>query len=841
MWRNLQYGLRQLRRNTFFSSIVVILLAIGIGANTLVFSLVNELLLKPLPVRDPGSLYLIAKNQELQVRPDVDFRYQDFRDIVQKSSLFRAAVAEQEPLSSDILPFSTGNDVRLVMTQMVSPDYFTELGVHAVAGRVLTAEDAANSSTIPAVLSYQFWQSQFAGSRDVVGRTIRLKNLPFLVVGVLPREFHSSDIDRAPDVRVPISAVRLLTGHEVTDPGENRSGGFRILVRLAPGVTPAQVAAALLNPLRDALEANLRAWNARQEKPDSPAELEKSIRRDREFRLDLEPVGRGVSRLRDQFSRALWLLLGGVGLLLLAVCANVAGLLLARSDERRREMGIRLAVGAGRAQLIRQLLTENLLLALPGAVLGALFAFSAAPALVRLLPAARDFARFQTPQLLTVTPDGRVWLFAVGLAAFCVLAFGLVPAWRATALSLHAEMKATGRRGHRGAGAMAPVALQVAFCVVLLAAAVLMLRTFWKLQHLDAGFDRAHIIEFTMDPVDAGYNKAQGGAFYRELESRVAALPGVRSVAFASVGVMRGIGIKTTLAPQGVVLPRNTFLNTSLNNVTTSYFDTMGMPLLTGRNLEIGDADKKPLPIVVNQAFADFFYPRQNPIGKLMGQNAMGSEPRFVIVGLTVTAKYRSMREPDPPTYYDVLDAAKGNESALLMYVRTYGAPAGIVTAVRDVLAKLDPGVPLVETFTVEQEIQASLWQERLVALLAAFFGAVSILLAAIGLYGTLTYSVAQRAHELGIRVAIGAQVMHIVRTVCSPIAIAVACGLAGGGVGAAFLLRLTERLLYGVRPADPVSYGAAVFFVLAFAVAASIVPAWRAARIDPSRALREE
>jgi len=589
MWRDLQYGLRQVRRNRLFSGTAILLLAIGIGSNTLVFSLVNELLLKPLPVRDPGNLYLLEKNREKQVRPDVDFEYLEFRDIVQKSSLFAGAVAEEEPYDGNVVPLSTAGGVRMVMTQIVSPNYFSELGVVAIAGRVLTSADAASLSTIPVVLSYQFWQSQFAGSRALVGRSIRLKGVLFLVAGILPREFHSSDIDRAADVRLPISAARILRGHEVTEPGGESEAPvrFRILARLARGASPTQAAAAMLPPLCAAAEWNLRAWNAHLPKPQSAEALQALIEHDTNFRLDLEPVGRGVSRLRDQFSRALWLLLGGVGLVLLVVCANVAGLLLAKSGERRREMGIRIAVGAGRAQLMRQLLTENLLLALPGALLGGFSAFAAAPYLVRFLPAPRDYAQFQTPQLLTVTPDIRVLSFTVLLMACCVVAFGILPAWRGTGLALTSEIKATGRRGHQGAAAIAPVALQVAFSVVLLAAAALMLRTFWKLDHVDAGFDRAHIVEFALDPMAAGYSIAQTGTFYRELENRVAALPGVRSVAYAARGLMRGVGMKTTLAPQGVVLPRNTFLNTSVNAVSPSYFDTMGMPLPPGRNLEL--------------------------------------------------------------------------------------------------------------------------------------------------------------------------------------------------------------------------------------------------------------
>jgi predicted permease len=849
MDRDLQYGLRQLRRNKFFSGIVIALLAIGIGANTLVFSLVNELLLKPLPVRNPRNLYLLERVIPDDVRPGTFFQYLVLQDVLQKSSLFSAAVAEQEWTEDQILPMSTGGAIRLVMAQMVSPNYFTELGVRAVAGRVLTEADAANSSTVPAALSYQFWQSQFGGSRDIIGRSIHLKGIPFVVVGVLPREFHSSDIDRAPDVRLPISAAPALLGHTITEIRENRIS-FRILARLAPGVSPARAADSIFAPLLSAEDSIRRAWNAYRKDPMSLADLDRVARADPGYRLRLEPVGRGISQLRDRFSQALRLLLGGVVLLLLAVCANVAGLLMAKADRRRREIGIRVAVGAGRRQLIGQLLIENLLLALPGALLGALLAFAVSPSLVGLLPPPRDYAQLSSPQILTVVPDARVLLFAVLLTAVCVLAFGLVPAWRATGLSrtwgraqvTRSVLHRAPWRDHRSVAALAPLAVQVGFCVVLLSAAALMLRTFWNLEHLETGLDRAHIVEFTVDPMDAGFNKTQSGSFYRELQERVAALPGVRSVAYASRGLMRNVGFKTTLTPQGVVLPASTFLNASSNEVTPEYFDTLGLPIVAGRNFERGEAGKKLRPVVVNRAFADLLFPRQSPVSKLLVQGTDGRKPPdFEIVGVTANAKYRSMREPDPPTVYKMMDPSQGAERSLLMHVRTRGAPASIINAVREAIAGLDPRVPLVEVLTLDQEIRTSLWQERLVALLSAFFGAVSIVLAGIGLYGSLTYSVAQRTHELGIRVAVGARVRHIVQTVCAPFAMAVAAGLAAGVLAATFLVGLTGRLLFGVEPLDPRSFAAAACFVVLCAVAAAVLPAWRAIRIAPSSALRED
>jgi predicted permease len=394
----------------------------------------------------------------------------------------------------------------------------------------------------------------------------------------------------------------------------------------------------------------------------------------------------------------------------------------------------------------------------------------------------------------------------------------------------------------RGAGVI-PVAIQVAFCTLLLAGAGLMLRTFRHLDRLDAGFDREHVIEFTLDAQDAGYTPEQSGAFHRELRRRVAELPGVRSAANASRGVMRAVGIKMTVAPEGVVLPKDTFLNTSENMVTPAYFDTMGIRLVAGRSLAVSDAGRQPAPIVVNQAFADAFFPHQNPIGKGVFNSTDGTkgQPARVIVGVMATAKYRSMREPDPPTLYDLLDETQRQSFSPLLYVRTYGSPSSIVASVRRTITAVDPGVPLLEVLTLDEEVRTSLWQERLVALLSAFFAVAAVMLAAIGLYGALAWSVTRRRRELGIRLAVGARIGHIVETVCSPMALAVGCGLAAGLAGAAIVLQVAEALLFGVRAIDPASYAAAAAMVLLCAVGGAVLPARRAVRIDPARALREE
>jgi predicted permease len=843
MWHDLVFGLRQLARYRTTSALVILLLAVGLGANTLVFSLVNELMLKPLPVTNPENLFLLEKNRQLQVRPDTFFTYEIYRDRVAKSPLVAAAVAEQEWYEADQLPMRSGSSalVRVVIAQMVSPNYFTELGVRPYLGRLLTPSDAEASGTLPAVLSYQFWQSEFGGDRAVVGRTIRLKYVPFVIVGVLPREFHSSDIDRAPDVRLPVSASLLLHGKDVADAGAEGLPTFRVLLRLKPGVSPERAAAALLEPMQDLEEWSLRQFYAKHKELPA-ANIAHDLERNKYYRLAAVPMLHGASQLRDQFANALHLLLGGVVLLLVAVCANVAGLLLAKSNQRRKEMGIRLAVGAGRWQLMRQLLTEHLLLALGGGLAGAALAYALAPALVGLLPAPRDFAQLGSPLILRLTPDLRVLAVLALLTLACVVAFGLLPAWRASRVSLVWELKIARGQAPAGRAAVMPVAVQVAFSVVLLSAAGLMLRTFCNLEQLNAGFDREHVIEMTPDPDALGYKPPQISAFYRTLRDKAAALSGVASAALASRGVMRGVGIKMTLAPEGVTLPANTFLNTSSNNVSPGYFATMGIAFLEGRDLTVEDAAQQPLPAVVNRAFAESFFPQQDPIGKMVVQGTDGKlKPGFVIVGLVATAKYRSLREPDPPTIYTALDEKTVPLGGSLLYVRTRGAPAEIGGALRQTLAAIDPAVPLREMVTLDREVETSLWQERLVAILSAFFGGAAALLAAIGLYGSLASSVVQRRREIGIRVAVGARLLHIVRALCSPVALAVALGVALGLTAWAFLLRLTARLLYGVQPWDPLSVALALVFLCLCAAAAAVPPARRAGRIDPASALREE
>ncbi len=849
MWRDLRFGLRQLTRNKLLSATIVSMLAIGIGANTIIFSFIDSLLLKPLPVRDPQNLVLLEKTREKQVKPDTGFFYRQFEQVAGQKDLFSAAVAEQEFQSSSFLPLDQNGTVRMISTAMVSPNFFAELDIHAMQGRVLLPSDATSTSKIPIVISDQFWQSQFNKRLGAIGSTIRIKQHPFLIVGVLPSRFHSMDIDRAPDVRLPISAGATFYGYNVRNP-RNTNGviAFNILARLVPGVPRRAAASAITPQLRETEATVWREMYAHINEASLPKaqreqllqQMQQNIKYQCEYRIALPPGATGTSYMRSQFAATLLLLMGGVGLLLLAVCANISGLLLAKAEERKHEIAVRLSIGASTWQLMRQFFLENLLLTIPGAALGIALAYLLSPALIGLLPSVRGFDwSHPTRQILNITPDVRALIFTLTVSLLSVLLFGTMPALKAKRLNIDAELKGTSRGTTHSLSGVLPVAIQVALSTVLLAGAVLMLKTFWNLEHLNPGFDRAHIVEFTLDPQAVGYSPHQTGMFFRDLRTQLSSLPGVRSVAGAYVGIMRGRGFGTTVAPQNVVLPPKTFLNTSLNNVTTSYFRTLGIPLLAGRNLEPHDMDHKPYPVVVNKAFADVFFPHQNPIGKrfISGQTDGTKPPNNLIVGLTGTAKYRSMHEKDTPNFYYLLPQDSGS----IVYVRTFGNPAPIIGEARKLFRRIDPKVPLVEVATLEQEVQNSLWQERLVTLLSGFFGAISLFLAGAGLYATLAYSVTRKRREIGIRLALGAAPRHILQTVCTRMFAAVFVGLGVGSVLVAFETKLLQNLLFGVQPLDPFAFVVTTLAVLVCAFAAAFIPMRRAMKTNPASALRAE
>lgn len=836
MWRDLRYGFRRFAGQKLFSAAVILLLTVGIGSNTVLFSFVDSLLLKPLPVRNPENLYLLQQMRKQQVRSETSFFYRQF-EAIGRHKMFAAAVAEQGWAGKSFQALSRNDGVHLISTQIVSPNYFGELGVKAIAGRVLQKEDAVAFSDIPVVISEQCWNREFLRDAHVLNRAIRIRNAPFRVVGVLPSEFHGIDADRVPDVRVPIAAAPVLAGSAVDEPGGDDPLQFQILVRLAPGISAGTAASAMTPVLTRWEEPLWRAWYSRSSRSIPAAKLPEEIAYWSSYRVSLLPAGRGVSRLREQFSQTVVLLMGVAGLLLLVVCGNVAGLFLAKAEERNREIGVRLALGASRWCLVRQLYAENILLAVPGAVLGFLLALRVTPSLLRFLPTL-GVGAYSPPTVLDVRPDLRVFAFVSAASLLTVAIFGFVPVRRAWLHTLNRQV-AGGSRIASSIAANGVVALQIGLTMLLLSASLLVLKTFWMLNHVNPGFDQNHVIEAVIDPWDAGFSESQASALLRALEQRLVRLPGVRAVSFASRELMRGIGTKTTVVPSGSHLPRETFLNTSTNRVTPDYFESLGIPLVEGRNLDVRDVRTKPTPIVVNRAFVDYFLPGENPLGKAIVQGVDGTKaPTAVIVGVVGTAKYRSLREVDPPIYYAASDISNAGG---VVYVRTRGDPALLIGVVRGVFRELAPTLPLASIYTLRQDVEASLWQERLIALLCMFFGLSALLLSAVGVYGALAYSVGRRLRELGIRKALGANPADIVRTVSARLAGAVALGILGGLGASALLLKLIKSLLFQVNPFDAPSFAFAATILLFCSAIAVVIPILRAIQMDPGIALRQE
>ena len=640
------------------------------------------------------------------------------------------------------------------------------------------------------------------------------------VVGVLAKGMNGLTVDKSPAVRIPIAASRWFAQ-------EGRVDFFQVFGILRPGVTRKRAEAEIAPRLHYRYE-----------------ELTKSNGKD-VFRSQwrLEPVGHGVSALRGQFSRGLILLMAAVGLLLFMACGNVACLLLARLAARSQEMGIRLALGAGRQRVARQLLSESLLLAVAGGALGVVFAYSLKSLLLAALPPVRDRAAVAQPLAITIDIDARVLVFAIVVSILTALLCGVSAAVWGARQNLAATLRGTRTTTARLPGRNILLAVQVAVCVLLLAGASLLARTFEHMQSMNAGFDQEHVVTFTIDPGMKGYKLEQAKLLSQKLLQATRLLPGIVNAAISEHGLMRGTGLKATFGVAGEPVTRNDFLNCSVHVVTPGYFDTLGMQITAGGDFTRAEEEDQQHPrrVIVNLAFVRRFFPARNALGQRFGARGPDglATPQNQIVGVVSDAKYRSLREPVPPTVYQRM--TDGFDSSFVLYLRTLGNPAAAIASVREILHRLAPGLQFVEVRTLREEVETSLWQERLLAWLSVLFGSFAALLAGIGLYGALDFNVKARRREIGVRIALGADPSRVVRLLSRETLLLVAAGsLAGAGLYAAST-RWIRQALYGVTPSDPTALGAA-FLLIIVVVLLAIAPAvWRAVRMDPASALRQE
>jgi predicted permease len=803
-----RYAFRTLRNSPGFTLTVTLLLALGVGASCVIFGALDAVMLRRLPVRDPEQLFRVVTN-----RPQLGKRSDMTRALFQ-------AFRERATCATDVFGFqeefagvTEPGPAEQIRVHLVTPNYFSALGTGAAIGRVLAPDDVDR-----AVLSYGFFEQRFSADRNAIGRGIVLHGHRYTVVGVMPREFNGISVDSAPQVRVPLASLPQFADAN-TPPGDDAIE-LDVSLRLRPGVTIAK-ASGEINSI----------WQSVESKG-----MVEAVKR-----VELDPLEHGVSRLRDRFSGALLFLTSAVGLLLLIVCANVAGLLLARSASRRQEISVRLALGATRMRLVRQMLTETLLLAVIGGAGGVMIAFFAMPLLEGALPPMRDFSSETVPLALHVELNFRVLAFSLLLCVATAMLFGLAPALQASRADVIGALRSA-RATSSWRGRQALMIFEVGLCTVLLAGAGLLVRTFEHLQHLDAGFDRDHVVTFTVNPRLIGYSPEQADAVGKSWIEKVRALPGVTSVAHATLGVMRGSGMKMTIAITGQPITSADFLNTSSNSVSAEYFETMGMRIVEGRGFAETDRfvkrEGQRRKVIVNQTFARQFFHGESAIGQTVG-NGGDSNYHSEIVGVVSDAKYRSLREPIPATMYYF--GSEFNDNRFILHVRTANRPESIINPVREALRSIDSQVPIVEIHTLAEEVSASLSSERLVATLATVFGAIAALLTAVGLYGLLAYNVAQRRREIGIRIALGARASDISGTIGGQAFVMIAGGLAAG-IGTTLLAAPAIRsLLYGIPPSDRITLLLTAVFVLLVGVIATAIPVLRALRVDPAIALRQE
>src|SRR5262245_16627434 len=815
--QDLRYGLRMLWKNKGFTAIAVLSLALGIGANTAIFSLVDTVLLKMLPVKNPEQLVFL----ERPIRP-VSYACHE------PPAPARETLAGVCNFDSSRVNVALDGQAELAKVERVTGGYFAVLGVNALLGRTITEEDDKVPVGHPVVvISHRYWQRRFAADPAVVGKTISLNGHPFTIIGVTPPEFFGAAVGQPPDLWAPMMMTAQL------NPGSSVEKHFRnpmypVLARLRPEVSEQQARTLLTELLRqtalDEIGLEIELWS-----PERQQAL-------RQQNISLVPASRGLAFLRMRFSEPLRILMAVVGLILLIACANVANLSLARATARRKEMAVRLALGASRFRLIRQSLTESLLLAASGGALGLALAWWGNRALLALVGSGR------TPVSLNVTLDARVFAFTAAVSLLACVLFGLAPAWRATDVGLTPALKDSSRSADGGARLTAGkslVVMQVALSLSLLIVAGLFARSLGKLYALDAGFKTENVLLVSTDPRMIGYQDKQVAALYQRLLERFKTIPGVRSASLGGVGLLGESGAKLIIIPhaQGRPAPPGEPQRPPIGTVTPEYFETVGMTILRGRGFTTRDFDRGSgqKAVIVNEAFARYYFGEEDPIGQRFGYNEAGDGQE--IVGVVKDAKHRSLREPAQPTWY----GAGFGQEATTFQLRTAADPTGVIAAVRQAAREIDANLPLYNIKTLATQVDESLAQERLISALSGFFGLLSLLLAAIGLYGILAYAVSRRPREIGIRIALGARPGAVLRMVLRQGLILTLLGV-GIGLATSFAAtRLLESQLFDVTPTDPVTFVVAPILLLTVALLAGLVPARRATNVDPLIAIRQE
>ena len=829
--QDLRFALRTLAKSPGFTLIVVLTLALGIGANTAIFTLMDQVMLRTLPVNEPERLVVLdgpgafsgsTHNHSDLLTPLSHPMFEHLRD---ENTVFAGVLAHY----TAEVHLTVGPQTDNVNADLVSGTFFDVLGVKPAAGRLFTAEDDRTPGGHPVVvLGHGFWTRRFAADPKVVGQSVSVNSHPMTVIGVAGPGFHGVEVGESVDVYVPLMMQAEVLPTWRRGLGDWRTRWLTVMARLRDGVS------------RESAQTGLGVLYAQLLQEDLQHSEIKSERVRKAFvakQVELLPGGRGTSGLRDRSKTPLLVLMGMVGLVLLIACANVANLLLARASSRQKEIAVRLALGAGRGRLVRQLLVESLVLSIAGGAVGIVFAAWTGDLLIRALPVEN------ATRIFSVEPNLRVGLFALGLSLLTGLVFGLVPAWQSTRPALAATLKHEAGSVMGGTGAFrfrkGLVITQVALSLLLLIGAGLFTRSLINLRSLHPGFETERLLAFSVDPSLNGYDLARRFALFEQIQQELEAEPGVRSASMAEEPLMTDSNSSSTVVVKGYEAKEGENMNPNFNGVGPEFFTTLGIPLVAGREFTSADRMEAPRVAVVNETFARYFFGDTDPLGRRF---ALGRErdKEITIVGVAKSGKAASLRE-QPLRYVYLPYLQETGVGALTFYVRSTIPPEALGPRVRQVVRLIDSTLPVTELKTMTTQIRESLFVERMVATLSAAFGFLATLLAAIGLYGVMSYTVSLRTREIGVRVALGADRSTLLRMVLKEVAVLALIGVAVGLPGGYGLGRLVESQLFGMTARDPLTFAAATTTLLLAAFWAGYVPAARATRVDPMVALRYE
>jgi predicted permease len=833
LWRDVRYACRTMSAAPGFTIVAVLSLALGIGANTAIFSLWNGVLHASLPgVYEPDELVMLSDPDRSGgwtgrldgVRPWLT--YDEFEQLRDHAEGFSGVMASQSGLSSWQVRFE-GSDWEEAGGRLVSGGFFEVLGVGPSLGRLFTAADDRTGIPI-AVISHSFWQRRFGGRSDVLGKTFTLRKAAFTIVGVAARGFVGETAGQQPDFWLPIRLQpSVLPGRDrLHDTPPTKSMWLHVFGRLKPNVTPKQAEARANAIFRAGLEAFYG---------DASGERRRTLL---DQRLQIHSARRGASPTRPEFSQSLTALLAAVGVLLLIACANLANLLLARGTARRSEIALRLSLGASRGRLIRQLVTESLTLAILGAA-GAVVVSSVLHGVFVRMIATSD-ADFRMAFAL----DPVVSVFVLSMTVAATLAFGVFPAWHITKADVGETLREQGRGAvgtfRRLRSGRILVALQLALSLPLLIGAGLLAQTFYNLQRADLGYAAEHLLLARVDFREAGYDGARRTGVLQQLTQEIGRIPGVRSVSFSQLGIFSGGESNETIEVEGYTPKGDKDRDSALDVVGPGYFATVGAQLSLGREVLESDRVNAPKICVINEAFAKQFFENRNPIG--LRVTAVGDSDRtaYQVVGVAKNIRTQSIKDAVAPRFFLATAQHLETANAPTFLIRTAAEAALGVEAVRRAIQRVDGSLPIVSATTIETQMAPQVAQDRMTAQLATMFGSVALALAAIGLYGVLSYGILRRRSEIAIGLALGAQARRVISMILGETMWLVAIGLVVGGTLAYAASRLIDSRLYGVAPEDPLTLLLAIGVLVLVATSAAYLPARRASRLDPMAALRQ-